>query len=164
MDIWRCNVWWIWRMNQNFSNCNSFCLVIKETCGLPLCWWKIMHFTLTNSGCFLLSGVFSWSNWGHLGINHLVFWKEFPSNPIVYATSPSLYEEQSLVWFMVIHFTCPMVSSVPHYVQYPQYSLPITICFKNETFSLHFSRESHAKIWSRRFFHLTYVEHKHQRN
>ena len=39
-------------------SCNSFCLVIKETCGLELSWWKIiMHFLLTNSGCFSLSAV-----------------------------------------------------------------------------------------------------------
>ena len=34
------------------------------------------------------------------------------------------------------------------------FSLPVTICFKNETFSLRFSRESHAEIPSRRFFSL----------
>ena len=43
--------------------CNSFCLVIKETCALLLTWWKIMHFLLTNSGLFSLSAAFSWSNW-----------------------------------------------------------------------------------------------------
>ena len=42
------------------------------------------------------------------------------------------------------------------------FSSPVTICFKNRTFSLCFSRESHAEIWSRRFFCLTYVEPKHQ--
>ena len=151
MDIWRCNVWWIWRMNQNFSNCNSFCLVIKETCGLPLCWWKIMHFTLTNSGCFLLSGVFSWSNWGHLGINHLVFWKEFPSNPIVYATSPSLYEEQSLVWFMVIHFTCPW--SLLFHIMYNIHSIPCPSQFvlKMKHFC-YISVENHMQKYSQEGF------------
>ena len=28
-------------------SCNSFCLVIKETLGLALSWWKIMRFLLT---------------------------------------------------------------------------------------------------------------------
>ena len=28
------------------SNCNSFCLVIKETCSLDLSWWKMMCFLL----------------------------------------------------------------------------------------------------------------------
>ena len=32
------------------------------------------------------------------------------------------------------------------------FSSPITICFKNRTFSLRFSRESHVEIWSRSFF------------
>ena len=44
-------------------SCNSFCLVIKETCGLAVSWWKIMRFLLTNSGRFSSSGTFSWSNW-----------------------------------------------------------------------------------------------------
>ena len=44
-------------------SCNSFCLVIKETCDLALSWWKIMRFLLTNSGCFSSSDAFSWSNW-----------------------------------------------------------------------------------------------------
>ena len=25
-------------------SCNDFCLIIRETCGLALSWWKIMHF------------------------------------------------------------------------------------------------------------------------
>ena len=32
------------------------------------------------------------------------------------------------------------------------FSLPITICCKNGTFSLCLSRESHVEIWLRRFF------------
>ena len=44
-------------------SCNSFCLVINETCGLELSWWKVMHFLLTNSGCFSSSAAFIWSNW-----------------------------------------------------------------------------------------------------
>ena len=60
---------------------NDFCLVIKNTHthththtqththkqknkrSLVLSWWKIMHFLLTNSGCFWPSTAFSWSNW-----------------------------------------------------------------------------------------------------
>ena len=33
-------------------SCNSFCLVIKETWGLTLSWWKIIHFLLNNSNTF----------------------------------------------------------------------------------------------------------------
>jgi hypothetical protein len=44
------------------------------------------------------------------------------------------------------------------------FSLPITISFKNGTFSLYCNGELHAEIWSRRFFSLTYIELKHQSN
>ena len=42
-------------------SCNSFCLVIKETCSLALSWWKIMPVLLTNSGCYSSTAAFSWS-------------------------------------------------------------------------------------------------------
>ena len=32
-----------------------------------------------------------------------------------YTTSPSLDEDQPLVWLVVVHFNCPMISSNPHY-------------------------------------------------
>ena len=41
-------------------------------------------------------------------------------------------------------------------------SSPVKICFENGTFSLCLSRELHAEIWSRTFFHLTNVESKPQ--
>ena len=53
-------------------SCNSFCLVIKETCGLVLSWWKSMRFLLTNSGRFSLSA-FSWSNWEQF-LLELIVW------------------------------------------------------------------------------------------
>ena len=40
-----------WIRNSQPS-CNGFCLVIKETCGPALSWWKIVCFLLTNSGHF----------------------------------------------------------------------------------------------------------------
>ena len=43
------------------------------------------------------------------------------------------------------------------------FSSPITICFKEGMFLLHFSRESHAEIQSSSFC-FTYVEPKHQSN
>ena len=33
-------------------SCNSFCMVIKETYGLALSWWKIMRFLLTTLDAF----------------------------------------------------------------------------------------------------------------
>ena len=35
----------------------------QETGGIALSGWKIMHFLLINSGRFLSSAAFSWSNW-----------------------------------------------------------------------------------------------------
>ena len=51
---------WI-RTSQPSSS--SFCLVMREICGLLLSWWKIMCFLLTDAGHFLLRAAFSWSNW-----------------------------------------------------------------------------------------------------
>ena len=54
-------------------SCNSFCLVIKESCSLALSWWKIMCFLLSNSGHFSSSAVFSWSNWEQYSLE-LIVW------------------------------------------------------------------------------------------
>ena len=54
-------------------SCNSFCLVIKETCSLALSWWKSMRFLLTNSGRFSSSAVFTWSNWEQY-LLELIIW------------------------------------------------------------------------------------------
>ena len=100
---------------------NSFCLVIKETCGLVLPWWKIMCFHLTHSGCFSSSAAFSWSNWEQYLLELIVWFSRgahnrgLSSNPIIYTTSPSLDEDQPLVWWVAVHFTCPTISSIPHY-------------------------------------------------
>ena len=53
--------------------CNSFCIVIKEICGLVLSWWKIIRFLLTDSGCFSSSAAFSWSNWEQY-LLELIIW------------------------------------------------------------------------------------------
>ena len=42
--------------------CNSFCLIIKETCGLALSRWKIMCFLVINSSHFSSSAAVSQSN------------------------------------------------------------------------------------------------------
>ena len=56
-------------------SCNSFCLVIKETYGLAVSWWKIIRFLLTNSRHLLSSAAFSWSNWRALGaLLELIVW------------------------------------------------------------------------------------------
>ena len=58
------------------ASCNSFCLVIKETCGLALSWWKIMSFLLTNSGRFLSSTAFIWANWEQYLLELIVWFSE----------------------------------------------------------------------------------------
>ena len=115
-----------------------------------------MHFLLTNSGCFSSSAAFSWSNWEQhlldlLGFPEGVHNRELPSNPTIYTRSPSLDEDRSLMWLVPVHFACPVIfhSTLLYSIHF---SLPITICFKNGTFSLHFSKDSHVEIQSRRFF------------
>ena len=101
-------------------SCNSFCLVIKKTCGLALSWCKIMRFLSTNSRRFLSSAAFSWSNWEQYFLELIIDFPErarnrgLPSNPTIY-TSSSLDEDRPFVWLVVVHFACPTISSVPHY-------------------------------------------------
>ena len=60
-------------------------------------------------------------------------------------------------WWCSFHLTYDLFDSTLLYSIY--FSLPITVYFKNRTFSLCLSRELHKEIWSGRFFfHLTYVE------
>ena len=40
-----------------------FAQLSKKHVDLSLSWWKIIHFLLTNSGCFLWSVALGWSNW-----------------------------------------------------------------------------------------------------
>ena len=93
-----------------------------------------------------------------VGINHLVFQKELiiedwlPSNSTTYTTSPSLDEDWPLVWLLLVHFACPMISSVPHYCIAYIFFIAHHNLFKNGMFLLHLSRELHLEIQSRRFF------------
>jgi len=68
-------------------------------------------------------------------------------------TTYSLAEDWPLVWLVVVHFTCPMFSSVPHYCTIIHFSSSVINRFKNGTFS-------HVEIRSRRFFFA--LECKHQ--
>ena len=129
---------------------NSFCLVIKETCGLALSWGRIMRFLLTNSGCFSSSAAFSWSNWEKY--LELTVW--FPeeahnrglhSNPTIYTASLFGWKPAFGVvgggsfYFLhdLLHFT--LLYSI-------HFSSPVTIYFNNGMFSLCLSRELHAEI------------------
>ena len=156
-------------MNQNSpAKFNSFCLVNKEACGFAL-WLKIMPFLLINSGCFFSSAAFIWPDQEQrlVGINHLVFWKEFilgtPFQYPAYIQHHLLWMKTGLWcdwWWFILLTPWPLPF---HIIAYPL-SPFITNCFKNRMFSLHFSRESHVEIQPREFFFFffAYVEPKHQ--
>ena len=91
-----------------------------------------------------------------VGINRLVFWKELiieDSLPIPAYTQITFFGWRPAFgvvggcWFHLPHhlFRSTLLHSI-------HLSSPVTICFKNGTFSLCFSKELHAEIWSRRFF------------
>ena len=119
-----------------------------------------MHFLLTNSGHFFSSAVFSWSNWEQylLELIRLVFQKELiieDSLPILPYTQHHLLWMKTSVWcgwwwFISLALRSLMFNII---VQYPLF-ITHQICFKNGTFSLCLSRESHAEIQSRRFISL----------
>ena len=129
-------------------SCNSSCSVIRETCGLVLPWWMILHFLLTNSRRFSSSAAFSWFKWEEYLLELIVFLidricqkligflrrSSYPSNPTIYTTSPSLNEAWPLVWLVVVHFTCPMISSVPHCCTLSTVLHPLQLVFKKEHF------------------------------
>ena len=105
--------------------------------------WVLLSVSLTGSST-------SW-NWlfGFLGGAH---YRGLLSNPTIYTTSPSLDEAFCVAdggSFRLSHdlFHSTLLNSI-------HFSLPVTIYIKNGTLSLHFSRESHVEIWSRRFFWL----------
>ena len=158
MDIQRCNIWWIWQwIRTSQSSCNTFCLVIKETCGLELSWWKIMHFLLTNSRHFSSSAAFTWSTWGRYLLELIELQKELlveDSLPThIYTTSPSLDEDQPLVWLVVVPRPLALCSLPFHIiVQY----LPFIVCHKLflkwNVFIMF--KQSHMWKYERCFFHL----------
>ena len=116
-----------------------------------------MRFLLTNSGCFSSSAAFRWSNWEQylldlLGFPEGAHNRELPSNPTIYTRSPSLDEDQSFGVVGAGSFCLSPVLFHSTLLYSIHFSLPITIHFKNGTLSLYFSKDSHVKIQSRRFF------------
>ena len=105
--------------------CNSFCLVIKETCSLALSWWKIMCFLwlIPDAFCRVLLLVGLLGN-GTFGINHLVFWKELiieDSLPIPSHTQRHLLWMKTSLWYGWWWFISLARWSLPFHiiVQYP---------------------------------------------
>ena len=115
MEIWRCNVCWIWQMNQNTQpSCNSFCLIIKETYGLGLSWWKIIH-VLGWCECFFQLAQLKVL----VGINRLVFWRELiieDSLPVPPFTQHHLLWMKTRLWCGCWWFiSLAPVSSIPYF-------------------------------------------------
>ena len=118
-----------------------------------------MHFLFTNSGRFSMSAAFKWSNWEQYLLELTVWFSRRSSLiedslPIPPYTHHLLWMKTSL-WCGWWWFISLAPRSLPFHiiVQYPLF-IAITICFKNGTFSLRLSRESHEEIWSGRFFSL----------
>ena len=87
-----------------------------------------------------------------------------PSSPTIYTTSPSLDEDQPLVWLVVVHFTCPMIPSILHYCTVSTFHRQSQFVLKMEH-SHYISVENHMwKYGQKGFSHLIYVEPKHQSN
>ena len=109
----------------------------RKRCSLPLSWWRIIHFLFTK-GHFSFSAASSWSDWEPY-LLELIIWfflkgaynRGLLSNLFIYTTT-LLVEDQSLVWLVVILFTCPEVSLVPCCCTVYPLFITITICFKNK--------------------------------
>ena len=116
-----------------------------------------MRFLLTNSGCFLLSAAFSWSNWEQYLLELIVWFsggahnRGLPSNPTIYTTSPSLDEDQPLLWLVMVYFACPTISSVPHYCTVSTFHCPSQFVLKTEHFH-YVSVEKHMQKYSQEGF------------
>ena len=129
-----------------------------------------MRFLLTNSGCFSSSAAFSWSNWEQYSLDLLGFPegahnRELPSNPTIYTRSPSLDEDQSLMWLVPAHFACPLLSSIPHYCTVFTFHCPSQFVLKMEHFHYILVKTHMWKFSQGGFFVfvcLTYVDPKHQ--
>ena len=124
-------------------------------------WWKILHFLLANSRRFLLSAVFRWSNLKQYLLELIVFLEGAPNGEL--PSSPPCTHITLFGWrpaFGVIgrgsfllhhsHFRSTLLYSI----HFPSL---VTICFKNGTFSLCFSRESHVEIRPRRVFFFVFI-------
>ena len=96
-----------------------------------------MCFLLTNFSRFSSSAAFSWSNWEQYLLESFGFPegahnRGLPSNPTIYTASPSLDEDRPLVWLVVVHFACPMISSVSHCCTVSTFHHPSQFVLKTE--------------------------------
>ena len=142
-------------------SCNSFCLVMKETCVLCYSDGRLC-FLLTNSGHFSSGAAFSWPTcwnelFGFLGRAH----NEGLCSNLIISTS-SLGEDWHLVWLVVIHFAWPMISSIPHYCTVSTFHHLSQFVLKTEHFCYVSVEDPMWKYGQEDCSCLTYVEPKHQ--
>ena len=71
-------------------------------------------------------------------------------------------EERLLVWLVVVHFTCPTISSIPHYRRVSTFHHPSQVVLKMECFRYVSVENIMRKYGQEGFSRLTYVEPKHQ--
>ena len=132
-----------------------------------------MHFLLTNSRCFSWSAVFSWLNWEQYMFELIVqFCRRSYSKQRIPFQSHHIHnfiffelKPWPLVWLVVGSFCLPHGLFCSILLYSIHFSSPVTICFKNGMFSLCLMKHfiMHVEIWSKKvFYHLTYVESKHQ--
>ena len=95
-------------------------------------------FLLTNSRNFSSSAAFSWSNRESYLLELIVWFFEksflIEDSPLIppYTTSLTLDEDLSLMWLVVVHVTCPVISSVPHYCTVSTFHCPSQFVLKME--------------------------------
>ena len=140
MSIWRRNVLvnMVDESELPSQAVTIFALSPKETVVLSypdgrLCifCWLIPDTFLESSWMLLSVGLTRSSTWNY----HLVFWKELiikDSNPTMHTLSPSLDEDRPLMSLAVVHFDCPMISSIPQYCTVYIFHCPSQFVFKTE--------------------------------
>ena len=136
MDIRRCDVWWIQRVNQNFSaKLWQFLTCHQRNMWSYITLMEDYVILLTNSKCFLLSAAISWSNWrgtywnSSFGFPKGAYNRGLPSKPTIYKNH-LLWMKTGLWCLVVVHFACPMIFFLFHIIMQcpPQFVLKVK-CF-----------------------------------
>jgi len=154
--------WWI-RISQ--PSPNSFCLLIREACGLVLSWWNIMrifcwlildafHGVLLSAGLIGSSTCWNWS----FGFPEGAHSRGLPFNLTIYTASPSLDEDRPLIWLLVGHFTCPMICFIPLYCTISTFHHLSHFVLKMKSFRYIWAENHRWKYCQERFFLLNLYE------
>ena len=124
MDIWGCNVRWIWQTNQIFQYddqfLTSFARSLKKHMVLHypderlcvfFCWLILDALCQVLLSVGLIGRSICWNKlFSVLEETHN---RGLPSNPNIYTTSHSVGENWPLVRLAIVHFICPVISSIP---------------------------------------------------